>query len=98
MSIRTAEREAQEDPEYWKEKYEEACESDNAHRKRCEKLEKALKKIAEKAGYCIFGSSDTSHDHEVAYRQGSFQAFSDVAIIAKEALGRPSTTITEEKK
>lgn len=52
-------------------------------------LEVALEKLAEvqsKVGMCIYGSSDTSHDPEVAYRQGSYQAWCDTGSIAKEAL------------
>lgn len=52
-------------------------------------LSVALEKLAEvqsKVGMCIYGSSDTSHDPEVAYRQGSYQAWCDTGSIAKEAL------------
>lgn len=52
-------------------------------------LSVALEKLAEvqsKVGMCIYGSSDTSHYPEVAYRQGSYQAWCDTGSIANEAL------------
>ena len=52
-------------------------------------LSVALEKLAEvqsKVGMCIYGSSDTSHDPEVAYSQGSYQAWCDTGSIANEAL------------
>lgn len=49
-------------------------------------LVEALREIEAKVGYCIFGSPDMSTTPEVAYRQGSHQAWCDTGLIAKEAL------------
>ena len=57
-----------------------------AAEEREKKLVAALEEIKAKEGYCIFGSSETDPDPEVAFRQGSAYSNSDCAAIAAEAL------------
>jgi hypothetical protein len=49
-------------------------------------MREALEEVKGKIGFCIFGSTDISHVPEVAYRQGSYQAWCDTGAIAREAL------------
>jgi hypothetical protein len=61
-------------------------------------LIEAINQIVAKRGMCIFGSSDTSGDPEVAFRQGSAYSFSECADIAKEALAKYSDTEKQPKE
>lgn len=60
--------------------------SDEAYEAEIARLRLALEEIKAKEGYCVYGSMDTSHDPEIAFRQGSAYTYSEVARMAAEAL------------
>jgi hypothetical protein len=62
-----------------------------------DQIREALEKIKAKEGFCIYGSSDTSDDPDVAFRQGSAYAFNECAEIAKEALSTEPKQDEREK-
>lgn len=51
-------------------------------------MKSALEKAEKRVGMCIYGSSDTSTDPEVAFRQGSYHAWCESGAEARDTLSR----------